>query len=89
MTNRHKAQVVDALRGTYPLGMLLDVVGLSSSSFYYQLHAMARRDKYCQLRKDIAAIAAELFPYVWVSSYLACIACSWNTSQRESGAQDY
>lgn len=61
LTNRHKAQVVDALRGTYPLGMLLDVVGLSSSSFYYQLHAMARRDKYCQLRKDIAAIAAESF----------------------------
>lgn len=41
--------------------MLLDVVGLSSSSFYYQLHAMARRDKYCQLRKDIAAIAGESF----------------------------
>ena len=61
LTNRHKAQVVDALRGKYPLGMLLDVVGVSSSSFYYQLHAMARRDKYCQLRKDIAAIAAESF----------------------------
>ncbi|WP_299295254.1 IS3 family transposase [uncultured Mobiluncus sp.] len=61
LTNRHKAQVVDALRGNYPLVMLLDVVGVSSSSFYYQLHAMARRDKYCQLRKDIAAIAGESF----------------------------
>lgn len=76
---------MDALRGAYPLGMLLDVVGLSSSSFYYQLHAMARRDKYCQLRKDIAAIAAESF-YTYRYRRLACIACSWNTSQRESSA---
>jgi hypothetical protein len=44
--------------------MLLETVGLSSSSFYYRLKAGAAPDKYASLRKQIAAtVKASQFTY--------------------------
>ncbi|MDN8624226.1 MULTISPECIES: IS3 family transposase [Corynebacterium] len=44
----------DALRTQLPLAMLLDVAGLAPSSFYYQLQASRRPDKYAGLRRTVA-----------------------------------
>ena len=41
--------------------MLLATIGLSSSSFYYQLKAAAAPDKYANLRKHIAATAKDSY----------------------------
>ena len=54
LTNQHKTQVIDALRHEFPLQMLLKAAQLASSSFYYQLHAMAQPDKYADLRILVA-----------------------------------
>lgn len=54
LSHRHKTQVIDALRSFLPLPMLLDASGLAHSSFYYQLQASRRPDKYAQLRVRVA-----------------------------------
>jgi putative transposase len=36
LTNREKAILIDALRTKYPLNDLLEMTGLSKSSYYYQ-----------------------------------------------------
>jgi transposase InsO family protein len=40
----------------YPVSRLLNVVGLSSSTFYYQRKALALEDKYAEVKKIIRAI---------------------------------
>jgi len=64
LTNRQKTQIIDALRTQLPVAMLLATIGLSSSSFYYQLQAAAAPDKYASLRQYILATAkASQFTY--------------------------
>ena len=56
LSNREKAEVVDALRGQFPLNDLLKRLGLPRSSYYYQRAAIAAGDKYADLRPVIAGI---------------------------------
>ena len=51
--------MVDALRSAFPISLLLDIVGLSSSSFYYQLKALKSPSKYAQLTEKITEIVKE------------------------------
>lgn len=71
LSNRFKAIVVDALRSRYPISLLLDVVGLSSSSFYYQLKVLKAPSKYAELTEKITEIVEDSgFSYgyrrVWI-----------------------
>lgn len=56
LTNLEKVQVIDALRSKYPLKTLLAALQLSKSSYFYQHTAMAREDKYAQVRPRLHAI---------------------------------
>lgn len=56
LSNKFKAIVVDALRSCFPTSLLLDIVGLSSSSFYYQLKALNSPSKYAELTEVITEI---------------------------------
>lgn len=53
LTNRQKTLVIDALRHAYPLLMLLESMGLSTSSYYYQLKTMSKPDPFAHLRQRI------------------------------------
>ncbi len=53
MTNREKAVLVGALRDTYSLTELFVYLKLSKSSYFYQVKAIQKEDKYADLRKDI------------------------------------
>lgn len=71
LSNRFKAIVVDALRSTFPISLLLDIVGLSSSSFYYQLKVLKTPSKYAELTEKITEIVEDSgFSYgyrrVWI-----------------------
>lgn len=71
LSNRFKAIVVDALRSTFPISLLLDIVGLSSSSFYYQLKVLKAPSKYAELTEKITEIVEDSgFSYgyrrVWI-----------------------
>ncbi|MDU3164906.1 MAG: IS3 family transposase [Corynebacterium sp.] len=71
LSNRFKTIVVDALRSAFPISLLLDIVGLSSSSFYYQLKALKSPSKYTELTEKIAEIVKDSgFSYgyrrVWI-----------------------
>lgn len=71
LSNRFKAIVVDALRSRYPISLLLDIVGLSSSSFYYQLKVLKAPSKYAELTEKITEIVEDSgFSYgyrrVWI-----------------------
>lgn len=71
LSNRVKTIVVDALRSAFPISLLLDIVGLSSSSFYYQLKALKSPSKYAQLTEKITEIVKDSgFSYgyrrVWI-----------------------
>ena len=57
--NREKAAVIDALKDTYPLQKLLEVLNLPKSSYYYQKAAMQKADKYCELRTQIKNLFEE------------------------------
>lgn len=59
LSNQHKTMVVDALRSSFPLPALLEAVGLSSSSYYYQRQAMRAPDKYAHLRQPIHRISRD------------------------------
>lgn len=56
LSNREKAEVVDALRDGFPLNDLLARLGLPRSSYYYQRNAIAAGDKYAGLRGLIAEV---------------------------------
>ncbi|MGG5171900.1 IS3 family transposase [Pseudarthrobacter sp. J1738] len=59
LSNLIKAEIADALRNKLPLRMILNVLKLSASSFYYQRHVAARPDKHAALREAIHAHATE------------------------------
>ena len=50
LTNREKTILVESLRPTHKLGVLLKGVGLAKSSYLYQKRALNRPDKYADLR---------------------------------------
>lgn len=63
--------MVDALRSAFAISLLLDIVGLSSSSFYHQLKALKGPLKYAELTEKIAEIVNDSgFSYgyrrVWI-----------------------
>lgn len=53
MTNAEKAEMIDALKGKYPLKALLQSTGMSKSSYFYQRRARSLPDKYIALRAKI------------------------------------
>lgn len=71
LSNKFKAIVVDALRSCFLISLLLDVVGLSSSSFYYRLKALNGLSKYAELTEVVTKIVEHCgFSYgyrrVWI-----------------------
>lgn len=57
--NREKAVVVDALKGKYPLPILLDKLNMAKSSYYYQKKRIDFLTKYEKDRNVITAIFHE------------------------------
>lgn len=55
LSNREKAEVIDALRETYRLKDLLSVLRISKSSYCYQENSRKKPDKYAQIRTFIRA----------------------------------
>lgn len=56
LKNREKAVIVDALIKQYSLPQLLNRLGLSKSSYYYQKSLMIRPDKYTDIRTRVITI---------------------------------
>lgn len=59
LKNREKAVMVDALKDKHSLPVLLERLGLSKSSYYYQETAMRREDKYDGVRRQISELFYE------------------------------
>ncbi|AEX70646.1 hypothetical protein CDPW8_2180 [Corynebacterium diphtheriae PW8] len=51
--------MVDALRSCFPTSLLLDIVGLSSSSFYYHLKDLNSPSKHAELTKVVTEIVED------------------------------
>lgn len=56
LTNREKTRIIDALRETYPLPVLLGVLKLARSCYFYHQSAMLLSDKYAEVRVTMADI---------------------------------
>jgi hypothetical protein len=56
LTNREKAQLVDALTNAYTLTDLLNEVGLARSSYFYHRAKLDVADKYADVRRTMAEI---------------------------------
>lgn len=56
LTNREKAELIEALRPEYKLKNLLEALSMPKSSYQYQAEAMARPDKYADLRVRVCTI---------------------------------
>ena len=56
LKNREKVAVIDAMKNKYPLPKMLRMMELSRSSYYYQVNARAREDKYALVRIEIKRI---------------------------------
>ena len=56
LSNREKAELIDALRDKYRLKELLQALHLSKSSYCYHMNALKRPDKYCKIRTLIREI---------------------------------
>ena len=50
LSNREKAEVIDALRETYRLKDLLSALHISKSSYCYQKNSLKKPDKYAEIR---------------------------------------
>ena len=59
LTNREKAELIDALRDRYRLNELLTVMNIAKSSYCYQQHALHSPDKYIALRSAVKEIFLE------------------------------
>jgi len=59
LINKEKTILVDALRTKYPLNDLLEMTGLSKSSYYYQKETQKQPDKYASLRTEVKEIFYE------------------------------
>ena len=56
LSNRDKTLVIDALKNQYSQQDLLSLLKISKSSFYYQLTALYKPDKYAAVREKIKTI---------------------------------
>lgn len=56
ISNRKKAEVIDALRDKYRLKELLSALHMSKSSYCYQANCLRKPDKYDKLRNEINSI---------------------------------
>lgn len=56
LSNRFKTIVVDALRSAFPISLLLDIVGLWSSSLYYQAQSLEELFKVRRVDRKITEI---------------------------------
>lgn len=59
LSNREKAVIVDALRGKYPLPLLLGALNFPKSSCYHQFHRKSFREKYRNVSNRIREIFVE------------------------------
>lgn len=59
LKNREKVAVIDAIKEKYPLPILLRKMGLSRSSYYYRMKALAKEDKYEPLRNEVTRLFFE------------------------------
>lgn len=56
LSNHEKMLLINALRNKYPLKRLLKRLNLAKSSYFYQMSALTKTDKYKNLRQDIKGI---------------------------------
>lgn len=59
LTNREKTILVESLRPTHKLNVLLDALGMAKSSYLYQRNALSKLDKHTDLRIRITEIFHE------------------------------
>ena len=59
LTNREKSNLIDALRTTYPLNSLLDMINMPKSSYFYQRSVKIKGDKYSDLRTEVKTVFNE------------------------------
>ncbi len=59
LTNKEKTNLVDALRGEYPLEELLNYIGLSRSSYFYNRKIRLLPDKYEELQHRVKELFEE------------------------------
>jgi len=59
LTNREKAVLIDALRDTYRLKELLNMLNMAKSSYCYQEQTLHKPDKYIELRSRVKGIFDE------------------------------
>ena len=61
MTNREKAVLINALRETYSLKILLSEMKMAKSSYCYQNNVIKAQDKYTELRRKVKAVFQEAY----------------------------
>ena len=59
LSNKEKAVIIDVLKNKYSLPALLHKLQLSRSSYYYQVHAINKDDKYAEVRCRIIELFVE------------------------------
>ncbi len=59
LKNREKTQIVDALKETYPVTELLNVLQLARSCYFYHKASQRLHDKYAEIRVIMADIFEE------------------------------
>ncbi|UFH49776.1 IS3 family transposase [Pseudomonas sp. KNUC1026] len=72
-TRAEKTRIVSELRSQFPLDNLLSLIGLSRSTYYYQLKAMAAPDKHAPLKALIQSIQTQhkgRYGYRWIEAAL-------------------
>jgi len=56
LNNREKAVIIDALKNRYSLPLLLKIMHISKSSYYYQERVLKQKDKYSDLRIKVKSL---------------------------------
>lgn len=73
LSNKEKTVMIDALKGKYSLSLLLKTLRMAKSSYYYHQEINARKDKYSELRLQLATIFKdnyEAYGYRRLHAYL-------------------
>lgn len=61
LTNKEKAILINALRGTYSLKILLSEIKIAKSIYCYQTNVLKAQDKYLALRSKIKTVFTEAY----------------------------
>ena len=59
LTNKEKCKLIDALRATYSLRNLLEMLEMPKSSYFYQREVHRKADKYSDIRTEVKAVFNE------------------------------